>query len=146
MQSFCMIVIHNYSTNSDKRVWSHYRSSSPLRSQMASVDSSPLCSPSSCRLYRALSFFLLNASMGVTMHSITSFLFDQSWSGGGKKSPYCAGTAGWRAGPLGVSCKLTPILHHVYLEGGTDSFSAICASVLQDDFDLDCVAASPGVR
>lgn len=47
------------------------------------------------------------------------------------------GLWGEGAGPLGVSCKLAQILHHVYLEGGTDSLWAICASVLQDDFDLD---------
>lgn len=65
---------------------------------------------------------------------------------GAKRALIVLGLRGEGPGPLGVSCKLTPILHHVYLEGGTDSFSAICASVLQDDFDLDCAAASPGVR
>lgn len=43
----------------------------------------------------SLLLFLFNASMGVTSHSIISFLFDRSWWKK-KKSPYCAGTLGWR--------------------------------------------------
>lgn len=39
--------------------------------------------------------------------------------------------------PQGVSCKLTQILHHVYLKGGRGMGGSVCASVLQDDFDLD---------
>lgn len=42
-----------------------------------------------------------------------------------------------RLEPWGSAAKLPQILHHVYVGGGTDSSSATCANVLQDDFDVD---------
>lgn len=62
------------------------------------------------------------------------------WSKARKKEPLLC----WESGPLGVSCWLTQILHHVYPGGGP----ATCASVLQDDFDHGHLppASSPLLR
>lgn len=72
--------------------------------------------------------------------SFLSPLIEADGGGGVEKYLIVQGPWGEEDGPSGAgSCRLTQILHHVYLVegvGGAGSSGATCASVLLDDFDL----------
>lgn len=121
-----MIIIQTYNTCGDMAVLFHYHSMGPWRSQTAPGGSilcvSPHPHPATTTISSLLPF-LLNASTGVTIHSITSFLFDRSRRLRGERAGPPGGqllahtditsclSERRRGGPyVPVSCRMTLIL------------------------------------